>query len=209
MPTSKHEYFQNNRRAGAGYGLRTVRIALVGLSVVVFLIVAGCSRNSDEPTATTVVETTTTTTTTAAPIKPAVTTTSTTTSPTQGLGPAEDFEPVVEGILSLSPANTVDLMSEIWIHPGFTIIDMRSPDKYVRGHIAGAVNMYVNAGDFEKRLSEMGRENEYIVYCDSVACSDQVKETMERMGFQSVADIDGGFLQWVADGFAWTTETES
>ena len=47
--------------------------------------------------------------------------------------------------------------------PDFAILDVRTPAEFVEGHVAGAVNMDVQASDFEARLdSWIGRR---LIWC--------------------------------------------
>lgn len=72
------------------------------------------------------------------------------------------------------------------------IIDLRSHDEFVRGHVPGAVN--VPHGRFRQELR--GREREPIIlYCDRGALSMAVARELEKKGYRTKSVV-GGFLAY-------------
>jgi rhodanese-related sulfurtransferase len=72
-----------------------------------------------------------------------------------------------------------------------TIIDVRNPDEFAAGHIAGAVNIPVEAADFGTRITELDREGSYLVYCRSGRRSALATDLMAAAGFTDVVDAGG------------------
>lgn len=71
----------------------------------------------------------------------------------------------------------------------FLIIDLRSRDEYIQGHVRGAVN--VPQGAFRGELN--GRENEPIIlYCERGALSMAVARKLESKGYHTKSVV-GGF----------------
>lgn len=69
------------------------------------------------------------------------------------------------------------------------IIDLRSADEFLRGHVPGAVN--VPNGRFYGEL--WGRKGEpVILYCDRGALSMSVARDLERQGYRTKSVV-GGF----------------
>ncbi|MCK6599511.1 MAG: rhodanese-like domain-containing protein, partial [Bdellovibrionaceae bacterium] len=47
------------------------------------------------------------------------------------------------------------------------ILDVRTPDEYLSGHIKGAINIDFYASDFQNQLGKLDKEKDYKVYCRS------------------------------------------
>jgi rhodanese-related sulfurtransferase len=80
--------------------------------------------------------------------------------------------------------------------PDFAILDVRTPAEFAEGHVAGAVNMDVQASDFEARLRPLDRAKTYLVYCRTGNRSRGAIQTMERLGFRSVFHMTEGIVGW-------------
>lgn len=72
-----------------------------------------------------------------------------------------------------------------------TIIDVRTPDEYAAGHLEGAVNIDVQASDFEARLAALDHQTHYFVYCSSGNRSARAVARMRQLGFTDVTDLHG------------------
>lgn len=71
------------------------------------------------------------------------------------------------------------------------IIDVRTPEEYASGHVAGAINIDVNGADFSSQISELDPEQKYLVYCRSGSRSAQAAAQMEAAGIADIADAGG------------------
>jgi rhodanese-related sulfurtransferase len=80
--------------------------------------------------------------------------------------------------------------------PDFAILDVRTPGEFAEGHVAGAVNMDVQAPDFEARLRPLDRAKTYLVYCRTGNRSRGAIQAMERLGFRSVFHMTEGVVGW-------------
>ena len=69
------------------------------------------------------------------------------------------------------------------------IIDVRTPEEFAQGHLAGAVNHNVEDGSLEGALAGLDPAAEYIVYCRSGRRSAIATELMARAGFGAVTDL--------------------
>jgi len=78
----------------------------------------------------------------------------------------------------------------------FVILDVRTPGEFTEGHLAGAVNLDIQARDFEARLGTLDRSANYLVYCRTGSRSQKAIQTMERLGFRSVFHMNEGILGW-------------
>lgn len=77
-----------------------------------------------------------------------------------------------------------------------TILDVRTPDEFSAGHIAGAKNLNFYDGDFQSKLQQLDKSQPYLVHCASGRRSAQAGAVMNRLGFKSVYDLAGGMKAW-------------
>lgn len=78
----------------------------------------------------------------------------------------------------------------------FVILDVRTPEEFAEGHIAGAVNLDVQAKDFEKKLRALDRKKTYLVYCRTGNRSRKATVAMEALGFRSIFHMNEGIVKW-------------
>lgn len=81
-----------------------------------------------------------------------------------------------------------------------TVLDVRPPEEYAAGHIAGAIS--VPLAQLEQRLKELPRNREIVAYCRGPYCVLAVRavETLRRRGFRAVR-LEDGVTDWQAQGF--------
>jgi len=73
-----------------------------------------------------------------------------------------------------------------------TILDVRTPQEFAEGHIAGAVNVDVSSPDFAQQVSELDPEGTYAVYCRSGNRSRTAMAAMQDAGLSDVFGLEGG-----------------
>lgn len=83
---------------------------------------------------------------------------------------------------------------------GFVLLDVRTPQEYAEGHIAGSDNIDFYEGAFAANIAELDRDASYVVYCRSGNRSGQTIELMQELGFTNVTDISGGIVAWQESG---------
>jgi rhodanese-related sulfurtransferase/DNA-binding transcriptional ArsR family regulator len=80
-----------------------------------------------------------------------------------------------------------------------TLIDVRPPDEYAAGHIAGAISVPVD--ELKDRLREIPKNREVVAYCRGRYCVyslDAVK-LLRKRGY-SARRVDEGLAEWRAEG---------
>jgi rhodanese-related sulfurtransferase len=80
------------------------------------------------------------------------------------------------------------------------LLDVRTPEEFSAGHIAGAVNLDFKANDFEDKLKSLDKSKDYMVYCAVGGRSGKAAVLMKDMGFSSITTLEGGLEAWAADG---------
>ena len=83
---------------------------------------------------------------------------------------------------------------------GLVILDIRTPEEFAAGHIAGAINIDYYANDFEAQLGELDLQVPYVMYCNSGNRSSNALPVMDSLGFSEVYELDGGIQAWFAEG---------
>lgn len=84
--------------------------------------------------------------------------------------------------------------------PGIQIIDVRTPEEFAEGHIAGAVNIPVQQADFGDRIAQLDPNTTYAVYCRSGNRSQPAVDAMEQAGITDIYELESGTKGWTAEG---------
>jgi rhodanese-related sulfurtransferase len=80
------------------------------------------------------------------------------------------------------------------------LIDVRTPQEFNEGHIAGAVNMDFYGDNFEAQINSIDKSKTVLVYCKSGNRSGKAASIMAKQNFKSVFDLSGGITDWIASG---------
>ncbi|MFV0260147.1 MAG: rhodanese-like domain-containing protein [Acidimicrobiales bacterium] len=86
------------------------------------------------------------------------------------------------------------------------VIDVRTPQEFEAGHLAGAIDIDIEGPDFAGQIAELDPAQPYLVYCRSGNRSAAATEQMRAAGFDQVYEIDGGVISWEAAGLPLTTD---
>jgi rhodanese-related sulfurtransferase len=108
------------------------------------------------------------------------------------------------GCSSTGSATTVNLnvseFSQKITEPGVIILDVRTPEEFASGHIAGAVNIDFNSVEFENEITRLNPSETYAIYCRSGSRSGKAASIMHIAGFHDVSNLNGGVIDWSNDG---------
>lgn len=81
-----------------------------------------------------------------------------------------------------------------------TVLDVRTPDEFASGHIAGAINIDFHAADFEQKVAALNKATPYLVHCASGRRSEQALPVLQKEGLQTLYHLDGGIQAWEQAG---------
>jgi hydroxyacylglutathione hydrolase len=81
-----------------------------------------------------------------------------------------------------------------WLEMGAAPLDVREPDEFALGHVAGAVN--VPLGSLGDRLEEVPDPRPLLAYCGSGYRSATAASILERRGVGPVVNLRGGYGAW-------------
>ena len=76
------------------------------------------------------------------------------------------------------------------------VLDIRTPQEFAAGHIAGATNIDFRASNFEKSIAALDNKKPYLLHCASGNRSTQALPVFEKLDFKSVYHLDGGIKAW-------------
>lgn len=78
------------------------------------------------------------------------------------------------------------------------LLDVRKPDEYAAGHLAGAhLNNWLDAATFKQKAADLDKTKTIYVYCRSGRRSNEAAKYLASQGYK-VVDMDGGILAWEA-----------
>ncbi|CAB4336828.1 MAG: rhodanese-like domain-containing protein [Actinobacteria bacterium] len=80
------------------------------------------------------------------------------------------------------------------------ILDVRTADEYASGRIPHAINIDVEASDFDTKIAKLDKSKTYAVYCHSGRRSAIAAGKLVSAGFLSIHNLDGGITSWVNSG---------
>jgi rhodanese-related sulfurtransferase len=99
-----------------------------------------------------------------------------------------------ESLVSVSPQELIHLMNH-----GALVLDLRAPEQYQAGHLAGARPMsgeqLRSAGDTLKKH----KEKAVVVYDDTGSAGAAAVRQLAAQGFTRVVALRGGLAAWRAD----------
>ena len=80
------------------------------------------------------------------------------------------------------------------------LIDVRTPEEFVKGHLKNARNIDYNGSDFEKQINSLDKSKAVFVYCLSGGRSANAAKLMNEKGFLEIYNMEGGYLKWTNAG---------
>lgn len=76
-----------------------------------------------------------------------------------------------------------------------TIVDLRTPELFAKGHIPGAINLKYE--ELDKNLDKLSKDRTTVVYCYDIVCHLSAKAALElaKKGYK-VKELEGGYDSW-------------
>lgn len=81
---------------------------------------------------------------------------------------------------------------------GGVLLDVRTPEEYTAGHVAGAENINFYDPGFAEKIAGKDKQQTYFVYCRSGGRSGKTAAMMKEAGFTKVYDMAGGMNAYEA-----------
>jgi len=111
---------------------------------------------------------------------------------------AKDFQAAAKkNITTISVADAKALLDK----GGATFLDVREPKEYKSGHIPGAMNVPRGLLEFQIEKKIPDKNAVVAVYCKSGGRSCLASDTLVKMGYKNIKNIDGGWKAWAKAGY--------
>ena len=109
-------------------------------------------------------------------------------------------------LLSSAKAEIVEISTDEAaerIAGGHLILDVREPDEYAEGALEGVI--HIPRGHLEAQIENriVDKSLPVVVYCAGGVRSAFAAKTMQELGYEQVASMDGGFGRWKDEGRPW------
>jgi len=83
------------------------------------------------------------------------------------------------------------------------VLDVRTPQEYVQGHLESAINIPLS--DLPIRVGEIEKDRPILVYCQTGYRSTQASTILVKAGFTKVYNLEGGIIAWINTGYPTVT----
>jgi rhodanese-related sulfurtransferase len=80
------------------------------------------------------------------------------------------------------------------------VLDVRTAKEYEAGHMPGAINIDVNAADFEQKVRKLDANKTYLVHCAAGVRSAKACQKLDKLNFGHLYNLEGGFKAWEKAG---------
>ena len=102
-----------------------------------------------------------------------------------------------DGVLHVSAVEASELLNN---DANIVVLDVRTTEEYAQMNIRDHINIDYYSDDFQERLSELDKEQVYLLHCGSGGRSGNTIPTMSDLGFENVIHLDGGTNAWTRAG---------
>jgi len=76
------------------------------------------------------------------------------------------------------------------------LIDVRTEKEFIESHIEKAINFDIRSEKFNELALTLDKNKPVYLYCRSGKRSRKASLTLQKLGFQKIYDLKGGFLLW-------------
>lgn len=87
------------------------------------------------------------------------------------------------------------------------LVDVRTPEEYMRGHLKRAINLNFNDDNFEDIVKiKLDKTRPVFVYCFSGRRSTDAAAFLRDLGYKEVYDMAGGFAKWTSSSKPYASD---
>lgn len=104
--------------------------------------------------------------------------------------------PTAPAVRDLTPREALELIESRRKDGGLVVLDVRTPEEFNDGHIAGAVNLDSNDREFRAKLAKLDPSKTYLVHCFSGARSRRAVKRLRDLGFADLYHMPAGMKAW-------------
>ncbi|WP_374957461.1 rhodanese-like domain-containing protein [Gilvibacter sp.] len=95
---------------------------------------------------------------------------------------------------------TVEQMSEALKDSSIQLVDVRTGQEFLEGHLKNSHNICVTDDDFAEKAATLDKDKPVYVYCKKGGRSARAAEILKEMGFKKIYDLEGGIVLWEESG---------
>lgn len=101
----------------------------------------------------------------------------------------------------IEEVNPKEVQQKLDAADDFVLVDVREQDEWQKSHIAGAE--YLGKGVIERDIEEEypSTDQELVLYCGGGYRSALAADNLQKMGYNNVKSLAGGFRSWTEAGF--------
>jgi rhodanese-related sulfurtransferase len=94
-----------------------------------------------------------------------------------------------------------DVKARIDAHEQFHLVDVREDNEFAKGHVPGA--QHLGKGIIERDIEKLipDQNAEIVLYCGGGFRSALAAVALQKMGYQGVVSMDGGWSGWKEAGY--------
>ena len=81
------------------------------------------------------------------------------------------------------------------------ILDVRTAQEYVLGHLKGSINLDFKSPSFSDLIARLDRDKAYLLYCRTGRRSARAVMLMKSLGFKELYNLTKGIEQWQREGY--------
>jgi len=96
-------------------------------------------------------------------------------------------------VQDVTPVDAQKLLAE---NKNVRVLDVRTPEEYAEGHIAGAVNVDFKSADFAEKLAKLDKDKAYVLHCRSGNRSGKSLPILKQQSFGTIYHLNKGFNAW-------------
>ncbi|GAB2622221.1 thioredoxin domain-containing protein [Emticicia sediminis] len=87
------------------------------------------------------------------------------------------------------------------------LVDVRTPEEFMRGHLKHAINLNFNDDNFEDIVkNKLDKTRPVFVYCFSGRRSTDAAAFLRDLGYKEVYDMAGGFAKWTSSSKPYASD---
>lgn len=87
------------------------------------------------------------------------------------------------------------------------LIDVRTPEEFLRGHLKRAVNLNFNDDNFEDIVKvKLDKTRPIFLYCFSGRRSTEAAAFLRDLGYKEVYELEGGFAKWTSSSKPYVSD---
>lgn len=88
---------------------------------------------------------------------------------------------------------------------GVVTLDVRTSGEFMGGHLENAINIDVEAMNFDSEIAKLDKNTTYAVYCRSGRRSQVAVDRMKDAGFTKLFNLNAGVEDWISAGLPLVT----